>query len=486
MRRLVLSDEYVEKCLSFRQETDTLDFKVEIDVSSDSFVKIVKDVAAMANGVAESDLVLGVDDDFNLIGFNPAIKVDEGDIRTKLSKYLVPPVAFEYKELVRKNYLGLDMKFAVLHILPSREIVLPKQDGKWIEGDKERVEFRMNDVLVRSGSRTIKAGAYEFNQLLERKFITRAAESQKYVSEFKRTMAERSKPLTREETLVLNIFPTTKMPERIWRGKTDLANKKAVFDFLKQIPVPRPKIPPFIVREGSIWTFSTLSDGANPLRIAVDSRSVDTVQTTMFQADSDRARWLVDLLNSGLRKHCETRGISYDSVGKKFYYRMPAGQKRFRDKYTVSGRTYPRTMAKYDYENKVVVHNAADLRFTGFDTAPALVVMPGLVFTSDGSSVISDESTAALSTRLLHNQYNQSILRDIKMWISKISESAQSIRMSDFGFSVTVATGSLSAEMHVGYNDDEDVLEVEEEETEVEEETEEAAEGVDLKEAEEE
>ena len=181
---MILSDEYVEKCLSLRQEADTLDFKVEVDVSNDSFVKIVKDVAAMANGVQESDLVVGVDDDFNLIGFDPTTKVDEGDIRTKLSKYLVPPVAFEYKEVVRKNYLGLDMKFAVLHVFPSKEIVLPKQDGRWIEGDKERVEFRVNDVLVRSGSRTIKAGAYEFNQLLERKIITKAAESQSYGSGF--------------------------------------------------------------------------------------------------------------------------------------------------------------------------------------------------------------------------------------------------------------------------------------------------------------
>jgi Schlafen, AlbA_2 len=463
---LVLSDEYIEKLLTLRQETDTLDFKVEIDVSSDSFVKIVKDAVAMANGVQESDLVFGVDDDFNLVGFDSAIKIDEGDVRTKLSKYLVPPVDFEYKELVRKSYLGLDMKFAVIHVFPSKEIVLPKQDGKWTEGDKERVEFRVNDVLVRSGSRTIKAGAYEFNQLLERKFITKATESQKYVSEFKRTMAERAKPLTKEETLVLNIFPITKMPDQIWRGKTDLANKGAVFDFLKQIPVPRPKIPPFIVREGFIWTFSTMSDGANPLYIAVESSSVGTVQVSNFLADPDRARWLIDLLNSCLRKHCETRRISYDSVGEKFYYRMPAGQKRFRDKYTLSGRTYPRTMAKYDYENKVVVHNAADLRFTGFDSKPALVVMPGLVFTSDGSAVISDDSTAALSTRLLHSQYNQSILRDIRMWISKISETPQSIRISDFGFSVTISTSNLSTDMHVGYNDEEDVLEVEEEETE--------------------
>ncbi len=472
MRGLALSDEYIEKCLSSRQETDTLDFKVEIDVSSDSFVKIVKDVAAMANGVQESDLIIGVDDDFNLIGFDPATRVDEGDIRTKLSKYLVPPVAFEYKEVVRKNYLGLDMKFAVLHVFPSKEIVLPKQDGRWIEGDKERVEFRVNDVLVRSGSRTIKAGAYEFNQLLERKLITKAAESQRYVSGFRRMMAERARPLAREETLVLNIFPIIKMPERIWLGKTDLTNKAAVFDFLKQIPVPRSKIPPFIVREGSIWTFSTLSEGANPLHIAIDSKSIDTVQTSTFVTDPDHARWLVDLLNSCLRKHCESRGISYDSNGRKFYYKMPEGQKRFRDRYTLSGRTYPRTMAKYDYENKVVVHNAARLGFAGFDSKPALTVMPGLVFTSDGSTVITDESTAALSTRLLHNQYNQSILRDIRMWVSKLSESPQLIRMSDFGSTVIISTSNLNTEMHVGYNDEEDVLEIEEVETEGEDESE--------------
>ena len=331
---MVLSDEYVEKVLVARQETDTIDSKLEMDVSSDSFAKIAKDAAAMANGEQESDLVIGVDDDYNLVGMDPAIKIDEADVRTKLAKYLNPPVNVEYKEVIRKNYLGIDRKFGVLHIFPSKEIVLPKQDGKWSEGNKERVEFRVNDVLVRSGSRTIKAGAYEFNQLLERRFVTKAIESQRYVAEFKKSMAERAKPIRKEENLVLNVFPVTKLPEFVWRGETDLANKNAVFQFLKQIPVPNLKIPRFIVRERRILTFSTLSDGANPLRIAVNSKTIDTVKTTDFVANQDTMNWIVDLLNSCLRKHCEERGISYDSHGRKYYYKTPAGQRRYRERYT--------------------------------------------------------------------------------------------------------------------------------------------------------
>ncbi len=465
---MVLPDEYIDKLLAAHQETDTIDSKLDMDISNDSFAKIVKDVAAMANGEQESDLVIGVDDDYNLVGFDPSTKIDETDVRTKLAKYLVPPVNIEYKEVVRKNYLGIERKFAVIHIFPSKEIVLPKQDGKWSDGNKERMEFRVNDVLVRSGSRSIKAGAFEFNQLLERRFVTKAVESQRYVTEFKKSMAERAKPMKKEEILVSNVFPVTKLPDLVWRGETDLANKNAVFDFLRRIPVPNSKIPRFIVREGHILTFSTLSDGANPLRIAANSRTIDTIRTSEMLSDPDKANWIVDLLNSCLRKHCEERGISYDRDGKKYYYKMPAGQQRFRDRYTLAGRTYPRTLAKYNAENKVVVHNAVDLRFTRFGQTLSLVVMPGLVFTSDGSKVISDESTGALATQLLHSQYNQSILRDIRMWISKISQPEQTIKITDFGFGVQVSINYLRTEMHVGYNDDEDVLEPEQEGSEEE------------------
>ena len=56
------------------------------------------------------------------------------------------------------------------------------------------------------------------------------------------------------------------------------------------------------------------------------------------------------------------------------------------------------------------------------------------------------------ATRLLHSQYNQSILRDIRMWVSKISQPEQTIKIADFGFTVQVNTNSLHTDMHVGYD----------------------------------
>ncbi|MBI4258117.1 MAG: ATP-binding protein [Thaumarchaeota archaeon] len=444
-----------------RQETNILDYKLDIDVTSPSFVKIVKDVAAMANGEEESDLVFGVDDDYNQVGFDPNIENDEGDIRTKIGKYLNPPIEILYKEILRKNYLGIDRKFSVLHIFPNEEIALPKQDGKWSEGSKEKVEFRVNDVLVRSGSRSIKAGAFEFNQLIERRFRTRLQESQHFVSAFTRLMSERAKPLPIQETLASNIFHVKKIPENVWRGETDFTTKDAVYRFLANIPVPEPKIPKFILRERRILTFSLLHDGANPLRAAVSSQTIDFVKTLEFLRDRDKSNWIIDLLNSCLRKHCEERNISYHADSGRYYYRMPKGERRLRQKYKLGNRTYPRTVAKYDYtaEEETVIHNAVDFHFTELGSEVFLVVFPGLLFTSDGSHVVSNSFTARRATELLHNQYNQSILKDIRFWVSKIQHPESVIRIKDFGFEILVEANSDHAMMNVGYNDEDDVVE---------------------------
>lgn len=451
----------MEKLLSVHQETDNLDYKLDIDVTSSSFVKIVKDVAAMANGEEESDLVFGVDDDYNQVGFDPNINNDEGDVRTKIGKYLNPPVDILYKEVLRKNYLGIERKFSVLHVLPSKEIVLPKQDGKWSDGSREKVEFRVNDVLVRSGSRSIKAGAFEFNQLVERRFRTRLQESQHFVSAFTLLMSERAKPLLIRENLVSNIFHVTKIPEMVWRGESDFTSKEAVYRFLSDIPVPEAKIPKFILREHRILTFSTLRDGANPLRAAVGSQTIDSVKTQEFLSDRDKSNWIIDLLNSCLRKHCEERSISYHADSGRYYYKMPKGQTRLRQKYTLGNRTYPRTVAKYDNsaEEETIIHNAVDFHFTKLGSEVFLVAFPGLLFTSDGSHVVSNVFTARRATELLHSQYNQSILKDIRFWINKIQYPENVIRIKDFGFQILVEGTPDKAMMNVGYNDEEDVVE---------------------------
>lgn len=58
------------------RETGNLDYKLDIDVTRPSFVKIVKDVVAMANGEEESDLFFGVDEDYNQVGFDHNINND--------------------------------------------------------------------------------------------------------------------------------------------------------------------------------------------------------------------------------------------------------------------------------------------------------------------------------------------------------------------------------------------------------------------------
>jgi hypothetical protein len=461
----LLTDKYIETLLSARQETDTLDFKLDIDVQSPDFCKIVKDVICMTNGEEEADVVIGVDDDYNLVGYDPNIKNDEADVAAKIAKYTNQPVKIIFKEFLQKDYLNVEMKFAILHVFPSKEIVLPKQDGKWGKGPKEKVEFRVNDILVRSNGRSIKAGAFEFNQLIERRLHLKMEESQQFANEFTRYLGERAKALNTKETLVSNLFPLTKIPKEIYRGNTDLATKDRIFRFLEDIPVRLERVPRFVLREEKIMTFSNLKDGANPLRPVVNSDTIDTVATKDLMDDKDRYKWVISLLNSCLRKHCEQRGVRYHPDSERYYYAMTSGDKRRREAYTVGNRSYRRTVAKYDYslEKTLVVHNAVHLDFMTLGQQIFLIVMPELVFTSDGTTVLSDSFTAKRSTQLLHNQYNDTILKAVRFWVSKINSPPDNlIRIKEFGFEIEVSSQSLQGGMLVGYNDEEDVLEVEE------------------------
>jgi hypothetical protein len=419
----------------------------------------------MANGDEEADIVIGVDDDYNLVGYDPAIKNDEADVATKIAKYTNQPIKIIFKELLRKNYINVEMRFGILHVFPSKEIILPKQDGRWGKGPKEKVEFRANDILVRSNGRSIKAGAFEFNQLVERRLHLKMEESQQFVNEFTRYLGERAKPLSTKETLVSNLFPLSKLPNEIYRGNTDLETKERIFRFLEDIPVRLERVPRFVLREGKIMTFSNLKDGTNPLRPVVNSDTLDTVATKDLMADKDKYKWVISLLNSCLRKHCEQRGMRYHADSERYYYAMTSGEKRRREPYTVGTRNYRRTVAKYDYslEKTLVVHNAVHLDFTTLGQQIFLLVMPELVFTSDGSTVVSDSFTARRSTQLLHNQYNDTILKAIRFWVSKITSPPDNlIRVKEFGFEIEVSSESLQGGMLVGYNDEEDVVEVEE------------------------
>lgn len=116
--------------------------------------------------------------------------------------------------------------------------------------------------------------------------------------------------LPKEETLISNLFPISKMPETIWSGTAVAKGKEAFTTALKALG--RLDLRELIYSGGTVYSFHDLRTA--PLGRLVDQGSVEGNPTEDWARsdDPDLKRHLVDLLNRSFRQLCFSKRIFHD------------------------------------------------------------------------------------------------------------------------------------------------------------------------------
>jgi hypothetical protein len=398
-------------------------------------------------------IVIGVDKNFNKKGMDSSLKIDEADLRNKINKYFDPKIEFLYREVIL-TVNGEKKKFGILYIFPSDEIVIAKTPGNYSEKGKTKSEFNEGAILIREGSKSRPVGPDELRKLLDEFVYDERQRRLKRAQSITKILERLSKPEILKEKIVGNFFEVKKLPSKIWYSETYFPDKSEVISYLTS-NFGEIKIPPFILKENMIFTFSDLTAEENILRNVINVNEISYEITSSWFDDINRRRYLVELLNVTIREFCIDRGLTFDWKSKRYYF--PAIIKGVPRKFEwrKGKRTYKRTVVYCRKERRGVfyLHRATRIKFTLMGKTAYLIIDPCYVFTLDGENIAKGEKFTALSTKTSNKQYNDLYLNDLIFWMTFLKGAGDSLTIKGLGFEVVVDGNPVSSLINVGIGD---------------------------------
>ncbi len=225
------------------------------------------------------------------------------------------------------------------------------------------------------------------------------------------------------ELLVTNLLPIIELPTVIQSADTFMRRKAEIRNLTEKANVP-----PFILREGKLYTFSDLHDIENPLDSAIDdAKSIRDVVLSTWFADDDKKRWAIELLNLVFRQHCWDRYLRFDRNGQRFFFQPYRGQpkriswslngKRTRE---VTTRHYGMKKGKDGAIEKFPFgwrHQAIRAEFVHLPMGLFLRISPTYMLTGeDGKTPRGGPRVGPILSQWLNQERNGQLLRSLRFW----------------------------------------------------------------------
>lgn len=260
------------------------------------------------------------------------------------------------------------------------------------------------------------------------------------------SLGESWKPDVVTEEIRCNLFLAKSVPSKIWSAPYVLTVPPAAYF------EPNTFIPPYITKKKRLFTFVDLSKENNVFEGVVEDYEVESTDTADWLKDEVHSRWLVELLNWGIVKHCHRFGLRIYEVGrrrprkKRYYYNKDVIMKRV--KWPVAQRRVPKDLL-IEYKN-LVLHRTVEMKFEVINTFVFLKINTGLLFSYDGYRPIRGPQAGRLSTKFLSTQKNSQNFNEIRFWAWFLSEDGKKIRMDFGGPYVEIDVQSLPASLTGG------------------------------------
>jgi hypothetical protein len=225
-----------------------------------------------------------------------------------------------------------------------------------------------------------------------------------------------------EELLVTNLLPVTELPTVVQSADTSMRKKSDIGQFTK-----RTDTPPFILRQGKLYTFSDLHDINNPLETAVDPKTIRDVLLSTWFASDDTKRWAIELFNLVFRQHCWARHLRFDRDGQRFFF-QPQNQQPKRIVWNLNGKRVREVTTRHFGMRKGVDggpekfpygwrHQAIRAEFVHLPMGLFLRITPTYMLTGeDGKTPRGGPRVGPILSQWLNQERNGQILRSLRFW----------------------------------------------------------------------
>lgn len=265
------------------------------------------------------------------------------------------------------------------------------------------------------------------------------------------------------ERLVSNLLPVIDLPKVVQVASTSLRKKASV---RRRVTNARAKIPPFILRERNLFTFSDLHDVDNPLGEVVDISSLHDEEFVPWFQDEDQRRWATELLNVCLRQHCWNRYLRFDSKGQRYFF-APYRDRPKRITWYLNGKrtrevTTPHFVIKTGEDGGPVKyqfgwrHQGLRANFVHLPAGLFLRIEPTYLLTKeDGKSPRGGARVGPILSHWLNQERNGQILRSLRFWSLVLTRGNRSrLEISTGHERILVDLRPATADMAYGINGD--------------------------------
>ena len=257
-----------------------------------------------------------------------------------------------------------------------------------------------------------------------------------------------------DEQLASNLFPIIDIPKVVWHGPTNYSNKE-VYEFLKNESTGT--LPTFIIKEKKIFCFWDLTDKECPFRNILSADVIGSDNVYSWIKDEDKSRWLVELLNKGLKHYCQKLFLRFDSEHKRYFFVPEHGLNR-EVKWNTGKRKATRTVVKKNTRGKsdevFWSHQTLQAKFTIINEDMFLQLVPGWTFTTNGFESLPSKQIGPLSTKWTTKEHNPSVLYHIRFWSSYLSQASESIILPLGKSTCKIDTTPAVIELNKGLADD--------------------------------
>lgn len=224
------------------------------------------------------------------------------------------------------------------------------------------------------------------------------------------------------ERLVSNLYRVTGIPEKVYYAATRIRQKKEIHEYIEHAP-------PFILREGRLFTFSDLTSSENVFQSVLTQDSV-VLQDNFADwfSDVEYSRRAIELLNVCFKEHAWKRWLRFDGI-KGRYFSSPKGDKptriawriggirRWREVTTRHTRRVKQEDGSYKDEPFGWRHQGLRANFMVVMDNLMLKIEPTYLLTrDDGKTPRTSRWVGPILSHWLNQERNGQILRTLRFW----------------------------------------------------------------------
>ncbi|TMB96011.1 MAG: hypothetical protein E6J42_09730 [Chloroflexi bacterium] len=250
-----------------------------------------------------------------------------------------------------------------------------------------------------------------------------------------------ARPSTPTVLYELNALEVTALPDRIHSAPTKLRygelRGKDLF-----------ALPPYVLYEERLITFSNLEEPGNPLRGYVDVTQLRSELTQSWD-DEIRARRIVHLFNEILFRHLGRRGLNTDFKDRLAYYACRTSVARYVEYRSRAREKQRRRVSHWPGDvRRYCEHKAARFALERESGSWLLSIVPTFVFTRDGGRdrVIGREASS-LATRASTEEYNDKVRFDLVFWSSVLCDGQPTAHLDAGGTTIELSARPIVTEV---------------------------------------